>query len=158
MGLKVCKLLTELHNLISGLEMLESAADGCVGEADGNGAEGVGFQAGAGLEDVDGGLRREGIALLDNLASDLTFFDVGGGLVELGDDGEKRLVVWVFNESGGGSGEFSIADSVGDGGRHVDEGEGWSYSCRKALREQIETLHFFWPLLSCSEGNNGFFW
>ena len=138
--------------------MLESVADGCVGKANGDGAECVGVQVSAGLEDVDGGLRREGIALLDNLVSDLTFFNVGGGLVELGDDGEERLVVWVFDESGGGSGEFSIADSVGDGGRHVDEGEGWSYSCRKALRERIETLHFLWPLLSCSEGNNGFFW
>ena len=91
----------ELGDLALGLEVLE-------GTTDGDGAEGVGVEVGVGLEDVDRRLRGEQIALLDDLASDLTWF----GVVVCG-DGER----------------WSIGRSF-DGGRGL---WGWSRGIMMAL-------------------------
>ena len=149
--------------------MLEGAADGHIGQADGDGAEGVGIEVGVGLEDVDRRLGREGVALLDDLASDFARFGV-----VVGGDGERWSVRRSFDGSGdfrrwsrrgwfdgrvdeGGSRgiEFVGKDVSGDGGHSVGE-----VCCcrRKDLRERMETLRFFCPLLSCPEGANGFLW
>ena len=49
-----------------------------------------------------------------------------------------------------------MGEGVGGNGRHVVMREEWC-CCRKDLSERMETLRFFQPLLSCSEGVNGFF-
>ena len=53
---KISELLAELLDLGFGLEMLEGATDGCVGEADGDGAEGACFEFWVSLHDVEGTL------------------------------------------------------------------------------------------------------
>ena len=53
---KIGKFLSELLDLGFGLEMLEGAADGRVGEADSDGAEGIGVKFGVPLHDVEGAL------------------------------------------------------------------------------------------------------
>ena len=50
---KIGELLTELLDLGLGFEVLEGAADGRVGEADGDGAEGVGIELGMPLHDIE---------------------------------------------------------------------------------------------------------
>ena len=159
----------ELGDLASGLEVLEHTANGHVGQANGDGAESVGVEVHAGLEDVDRRLRGEGVALLDDLASDLAWFDV-----VISGNGEGWPVGRSFSGSGnfwgwsrrgcldrrvdesGGRGRELMGKDVGGDGRHVMEGV-WC-CCRKDLRERIETLCFFRPLLSCSDGINGFLW
>ena len=106
---KIRELLMELSDFTLGFELLE-------GMANGNGSEGVGVKVGASLEDVDRRLGREGIALLDNLTSDLAWFDIGvggehegwsvGGVLDGGDDG-----LWRWSRRGCISGR-------------VDEGSG----------------------------------
>ena len=53
---EVSKLLAELFDLGFGLEMLEGAADGCVGEADGDGAESARVELWVSLHDIKGAL------------------------------------------------------------------------------------------------------
>ena len=50
---EVSELFAELGDLAFRLEVLEGAADGCIGQADGDGMEGVGVKIGTRLEDVD---------------------------------------------------------------------------------------------------------
>ena len=53
---EVSELLAELLDLGFGLEMLEGAADSCVGEADGDGAESARVELWVSLHDVEGAL------------------------------------------------------------------------------------------------------
>ena len=50
---KIGELLTELFDLGLGFEMLEGTADGRVGEADGDGAEGASVELGMSLHDIE---------------------------------------------------------------------------------------------------------
>ena len=54
---KIGELLAKLLDLGLGLEVLEGAADGRVGETDGDGAEGAGVELGVSLHDIEGALR-----------------------------------------------------------------------------------------------------
>ena len=71
---------------------------------------------------------------------------------------------WVDERDGGGT-EFCLGrddfdgvaedvDGCGDGRHIVVVGR---CCCKWDLRERMETLRFFCPLLSCSEGASGFF-
>ena len=53
LSMEVSELFAELGDLAFRLEVLEGAADGCIGQADGDGMEGVGVEIGTRLEDVD---------------------------------------------------------------------------------------------------------
>ena len=55
--MKIGELLVELLDLGLGFEMLEGAADGRVGEADGDGAEGACVELRMSLHDIEGALR-----------------------------------------------------------------------------------------------------
>ena len=87
--------------------------------------------------------------------------DVGFGLGvdEVGRDGR-----WIHEHDGGGA-ELRLGrddlDGVAEDGAGFDRGGhvvmAWKCCCRWDLRERMETLRFFRPLLSCSEGVNGFF-
>ena len=75
------------------------------------------------------------------------------GWIDKGDGGGGEL--WVGKVFRGG-GRDVVDGGVGpDGRRHV--AMGWKCCWRYDLRERIETLRFFRPLLSCSRGDNGFF-
>ena len=54
---KIGELLAELFNLGLGLEMLESATDGCIGEPDGDGAESACVEFWVSLHNIEGTLR-----------------------------------------------------------------------------------------------------
>ena len=71
---------------------------------------------------------------------------------------------WIHERDGGGT-ELCLSRDDFDGAAEDVDGRGgrghvvvvWK-CCRKwDLRERMETLRFFCPLLSCSEGVNGFF-
>ena len=84
----------------------------------------------------------------------------GLGMVEVDRSGR-----WIHEGDGGGTelcpgrDDFNVVvEDVGvgfDRGRHVVVV--WKCCCRWDLRERMETLRFFRPLLSFSEGVNGFF-
>ena len=61
--MEIGKLLVELFDLGLGLEVLEGAADGCVGEADGDGAESASVELRVSLHDIERALRREGVVV-----------------------------------------------------------------------------------------------
>ena len=183
---KISELLVELFDLGLRLEMLEGAADGHVGEADGDGAEGGGVELRVSLHDIERTLWGEGVVMMMDAGYDLAFLGVrvggdgkvwafDGRLVGLGgwcawerdgrwvdfgfDLGVSRVGGWVHKRDGGGT-ELSLSgddlDAVAeDGGRHAVVV--WKCWRRYDLRERMETLHFFRPLLSCSKGVNGFF-
>ena len=124
---EVDKLLTELLDLGFGLEMLESAADGRVGEADGNGAEGARLELWVSLYNVEGALRGKGVVVSVDTVDDFALFGLG-----VWGDGEA----WSFGDRGGFGGRctrgssddgfsLSIGEMSGDGGR-VDECDGGS--------------------------------
>ena len=50
---EISKLLVELLDLVFGLKMLEGAADGCIGESHGDGAESAGIKFRMSLKDVE---------------------------------------------------------------------------------------------------------
>jgi hypothetical protein len=50
---EISKLLAELLDLSLGLEMLEGSANGCVGEANGNGAQSPSIEVGVPLHDIE---------------------------------------------------------------------------------------------------------
>ena len=85
--------------------------------------------------------------------------DDGFGMGRIGESGG-----WIHERDGGGT-EFCLGrddfDGVTEdvdgrgGGRHVVMA--WGCCRRWDLRERMETLRFFCPLLSCSEGVSGFF-
>ena len=87
---EIGKLLAELFDLGPGLEVLEGAANGRVGEADGDGAEGAGVELWVSLHDVKRALRREGVIVVMDAGHDFAFFGVG-----VGGDGE----MWAFDGS-----------------------------------------------------------
>ena len=94
--------------------MLEGTADGRVGEADGDGAEGAGVELGVPLHDIEGALWGKGIVLVVDTGHDFAFFDVG-----VRGDGEA----WAFNGSVGGLGSWCTREWDG---RWVDQGDGGS--------------------------------
>jgi hypothetical protein len=130
------------------------------------------------LHDIEGTLRGEGVVVMMDMRYDLPFLCVrvgGNGEVWLFGGSVDGFGGWCMGErnSGwidkgdGGSSEF-WADGVFCGGGDVVEGGigldgrrhvvmGWKCCWRYDLRERMETLRFFRPLLSCLEGNNGFF-
>ena len=70
---------------------------------------------------------------------------------------------WIHERDGGGT-ELCLGGDDLDGAAEDVDGCGgrghvvvvWRCCCKWDLRERIETLRFFCPLLSCSEGVNGF--
>ena len=166
--------------------MLEGAADGRVGETDGDGAEGGGVELWVSLHDIERTLRGEGVVVMVDTGHDLAFFGVrvgGDGKVRAFDGRLGRLGGWCMwerdgrwvdfgfgldvsrdggwvHECDGGGTELCLGrddlDTVAeDGGRHAVVV--WKCWRRYDLRERMETLRFFRPLLSCSAGVNGFF-
>ena len=128
--MKIHELLAELHNLILGFEVLK-------GVANGNHAKGSGVELGVSLHDIEGALRREGVAMMADVRNNFAFFGVRvsgehkggsvGGLFgqsggDLGRGYMRRGFEGVVNESGGQCGEFSVSEDVGGGGRHVAAG------------------------------------
>ena len=107
---KIGELLTELFDLGPGFEVLEGAADGRVGESDGDGAKGTGVELWVPLHDVERALWGERVIVTMDAGHDFAFFGV-----RVGGDGE----VWAFDGS---------VDRLGGrcarwGDRWVDEGD-----------------------------------
>ena len=114
---KVGELLAELLNLGLGFEMLEGAADGRVGETDGDGAEGAGIQLGMSLHDIERALGREGVVVSMDTIDDFTLFGVG-----VWGDGEA----WACGSVDGLGGQRArggSADWFGIG--RIDGSRGW---------------------------------
>ena len=107
--------------------MLEGAADGCVGEADGDGAESTRVEFWVSLHDVEGALGREGVVVSMDMVDDFAFFGLG-----VWGDGETwtRRGVNGFGSRrvrGRGSGDVGFGlgvDEVGRGGRWIHERDG----------------------------------
>ena len=103
--------------------MLEGAADGRVGETDGDGAEGVSIQLGMSLHDIEGTLRREGVVMAVDAGHNFTFLGI-----RVRCDGEMWAFDWGLDRFGGRCArEWD--------GRGVDKGDGggcelWSYWVR----------------------------
>ena len=84
----------------------------------------------------------------------------GLGVGEIGRNGGR-----IHKCDGGGTelclGRDDFDGAAEDSGVGLDRGRHsvvvWKCCCRWDLRERMETLRFFRPLLSCSEGANGFF-
>ena len=94
---KISELLAELFDLGFGLEMLEGAADGRVGETDGDGVEGGGIELWVPLHDIERTLRGEGIVMVMDAGYDLALFGVrvgGDGKVRTFDGRLGRLGGW----------------------------------------------------------------
>ena len=114
---EISELLAELFDLGFGLEVLESAADSRVGEANGDGAESTHVELRMPLHDIEGTLRREGIVVSVDTVNDLAFFGLG-----VWGDGET----WARG-SVSGFGSWCARGSGDDGlgmGR-ISEGGGW---------------------------------
>ena len=186
---KIGELLAELLDLGLGFEVLESAADGRVGESDSDGAKGTGLEFWVPLHDVERALRGERVIVVVYAGNDFAFFRVGvrgNGEVRAFDWSVDGFGSWCTWERDGGWIDVGFSLSVGevcrsggrvhkcdgggtelclgrddfdavaeDGGRHVVVV--WKCWWRWDLRERMETLRFFCPLLSCSEGAKGFF-
>ena len=135
--MEIGELFAELFDLRFGLEMLEGAANGCVGETDGDGLEGAGVKLWVSLHDIEGALRREGVVMIVDTENDLAFLRIG-----IGGDGKvrafgghmDRLGSWCMGERNGrwidegdGGGSKLCADGVlrGDGWEVVDGGVGF---------------------------------
>ena len=118
--MEIGKLLVELFDLGLGLEMLEGAADGRVGEANGDGAEGAGVELWMPLHDVKRALRGERVVVVADPGDDLAFFRVG-----IRGDGEMQafgrsldgLRGWCSGERNGW-----IDESDGRGGKFCVDG------------------------------------
>ena len=148
LGTEVGELLAKLFDLGLGFEMLKSAADGRVGESDGDGAQGTCVELGVPLHDVEGTLRGEGVVVLVDTVDDLTLLGLGvwgdgetwarrsvsglGGRRSGGssDDGFRMGRIgrdggWIHERDGGGAelclgrDDFDAAAEDVDGGRHV---------------------------------------
>ena len=130
---KVGEFFAELLDLRFGLEVLEGAADGCVGEADGNGAEGAGVQFGVSLHDIEGALRGEGIVASMDARYNLAFLGVGvrgdgemwalrGGLDGFGGWCAREWDGRGVDKGDGGGCEFGSYWVHGDGGLDVVKG------------------------------------
>ena len=102
----------ELLDLALGLEMLEGAADGRVGKADGDGAEGAGIKLWVSLHDIEGALRREGVVVVMDARDNLALLRVG-----VRGDGE----MWAFSGSVDGFGGWCTGKRNGG---WIDEGNG----------------------------------
>ena len=74
---EVSELLAKLFVLGLGLEVLESAANSRIGEADGDGAESARVEFGVSLHDIEGALGREGIVVSADAINDFAFFCLG---------------------------------------------------------------------------------
>ena len=148
LGTEVGEFLAKLLDLGLGFEMLKSAADGCVGESDGDGAQGTCVELWVPLHDVKGTLRGEGVVVSVDTVDDLTLLGLGvwgdgeawarrsvssfggrrlggssaGGfrMGRIGRDGG-----WIHKRDGGGTelclgrDDFDAAAEDVDGGRHV---------------------------------------
>jgi hypothetical protein len=116
---KISELLAELLDLGFGLEVLESAADGRVGEADGDGAKGARVELRVSLHDVEGTLGRERIIVSMDTIDDFAFLGLG-----VWGDGEA----WTRGGRGGFGGRCargSSDDGVGLGIGEMSGSGGW---------------------------------
>ena len=93
---EIGKLLAELFNLGLCLEVLESATDSRIGEADSDGTKGAGVELGVSLHDVEGALGREGVVVVMDAGDDLFFFGI-----RVGGDGEVRSFGGCMDGLGG---------------------------------------------------------
>ena len=130
---EIGKLLAKLFDLGLGFKVLEGAANGRVGETDGDGAEGAGVEFRMSLHHIEGALRREGVVVVMDVGHDFAFFGVrvgGDGEVWALDGSVDRLGSWCarewdgrwVDEGDGGGREFGLDRSSGDGGLDVVEG------------------------------------
>ena len=101
-----------MFNLALGLEVLEGAANGRVGEADGDGAEGAGVELWVSLHDIERAPRGEGVVVVVHAGNDLAFLGV-----RVGGDGK----MWAF---GGGVDGFGGRCTGERNGGWIDEGDG----------------------------------
>ena len=89
--MEVSKLLAELFDLALCLQVLEGAADGRIGEADGDGVQGPSVEFGMSLHDIEGALRGKRVVVSMDMIDDLAFFCLG-----VGGDGEA----WAYRSAG----------------------------------------------------------
>ena len=93
--------------------MLEGAADGCIGESDGDGAEGARVEFRMSLHDIEGALGRKGVVVSMDAIDDFALFGLG-----VWGDGET----WVYRGMSGFGGRcagrkrFGMDGIGGDGG------------------------------------------
>ena len=118
---KIGELLAELFNLGLGLEMLESATDGCIGEPDGDGAESACVEFWVSLHDVERALGRKGVVVSKDTIDDFALFGLG-----VWGDGELRM-----HRSVSGFGGRCTRGSGGDGFRigGIGRDGGWIHEC-----------------------------
>ena len=124
---EISELLAKLLDLSFGLEVLESAADSRVGEADGDGAEGARVEFWVSLHDVEGALGREGVVVSVDTVDDFALF-----CLRVWGDGESRAHGSVSGFGGwctrrGGDDRFGlgVGEVSGSGGRvHERDGGG----------------------------------
>jgi hypothetical protein len=106
---EIGELLVELFDLGLGLEMLEGAANGRVGETDGDGVKGASVKLGVSLHDIERALRGEGVVVAMDAGDDLAFFRLG-----IRGNGE----VWAFGRGMDGLGGWCSGER-NSGRRHV---------------------------------------
>ena len=90
--------------------MLEGVANGCVGEADGDGAEGASIELRVSLHDIEGALRRKGVVMMVNAGDDFALFGLG-----ICNEGERQVVGWSFDRGDNGFGSGCARGGSGDG-------------------------------------------
>ena len=103
--------------------MLEGTADGRVGEADGDGAEGAGIQFGMPLHDVEGALRRERVVVAVDTVDDFALF--GLGVWGDGKTGACGGMSGFWGRCTRGSGDDGLGLGVGE----VSRSGGWIHEC-----------------------------
>ena len=127
---KVGELLVELLDLTLGFEMLKSAANGRVGETDGDGLEGAGIELWVSLHDIEGTLWGEGVVVVMDAGDDFAFLRIGArgnGKLWTFDGGADRFGSWCarernggwIDESDSGGSEFWLEQLRRDGGLDV---------------------------------------
>ena len=115
---EIGKLFAELFDLRLGLEVLEGAADGRVGKADGDSTKGAGVEFRVSLHDIERALGRQGVVVSVDTVNDFAFLGLG-----VWGDGEA----WTCG-SGGSFGGRCARGSSDDGLGMCREG-GWFHKC-----------------------------
>ena len=111
-SVEVSKLLVELLDLCLHFKVLEGAANGRVGETDGDGSKGARVELWVSLHNVERALRGEGIIVMVDAGNDLALF-----CIRIGGDGEMQ----AFDGSMDGFRGWCAREWDG---RWIDEGDG----------------------------------
>ena len=128
---EIRELLAKLLDLSLGLEVLESAADSRVGEANGDGAEGARVEFRVSLHDIEGALGRKGVVVSVDTVDDFALFCLG-----VWGDGESRAYGsvggfggWCARRSGDDRLGLGVGEVSGSGGRVHERNGGGAKLC-----------------------------